>query len=142
MFADGNTGNATNTFASGVDANTNIIHNITNNTNTHHHQRETAESFDFIFCLCFTIVIWNVRSIWANDCSETWDEALKLISSHDITVLTETHATPERIASLMSYFNGDYLNWHTGNNTHTEGVSIFIKGGPGPCSSGILGTRF
>ena len=148
MFADGNTGNATNTYcygivltgrsphsalepscniASGVDANTNIIHNITNNTNTHHHQRETAESFDFIFCLCFTIVTWNVRSIWANDCSETWDEALKLISSHDITVLTETHATPERIASLMSYFNGDYLNWHTGNNTHTEGVSIFIK---------------
>jgi hypothetical protein len=57
---------------------------------------------------------WNCRSLWAKDERDTIDFAIKLARSHDLTILTETRETPERIAFLRSILPNDLMIFSSG----------------------------
>ena len=54
-----------------------------------------------------TLALWNARSLWARDNTETIHFMLQLARSHAITVLTETRESKERLVFLETKLSVD-----------------------------------
>jgi exonuclease III len=73
------------------------------------------------------MVIWNVRSLFANGVEDTWKYTLKLMKSHNVGIFTETRSTDERIQVLRTHLPSSLLLFASGISSFWGGVALLVK---------------
>ena len=75
----------------------------------------------------FTLVLWNSRSLWARDSTETIRFVLQMMHAHDITVLTETRESKERLVFLKTMLPECVRLFSSRIDQHRGGVAIIVQ---------------
>lgn len=76
--------------------------------------------------ICCTLVLWNVRSVFANACLDTWHYINKLVESHNVGIFTEARINVERLTLLRSVLPQSKLIYSTGSSVYAGGVIIIL----------------